>query len=202
LLNLFPTETSPQMTLTRNTIWRRTHTHKSTPAVHKNSAHQNLLHYCELEYLNKETATNLTRQQSTLNWKHYGSSRELPASKVLWSDWILRNPRRAGLRLYTNLGWVARVAVGRGNQSGESHEDSRPWPYSFHTVSMVMADKEDSRHTISLLYTYIHIRKNAARLQRLLPYCSLTAFRAPICLGLLEGLGKSAIDTNVEKTGP
>jgi len=80
---------------TWNRHWRRTRTHKSTPAVHKNSAHQNLLH-CELEYLNKDTAMNNTRQQSTLNWTHWGSNRELLAWKMLWSDWILRFPRRAG----------------------------------------------------------------------------------------------------------
>jgi len=104
--------------------WRRTHTHKSTPVVHKNSDHQNFLHYCELEYLKKETAMNYTRQESTLN-----SSRLEPRvagfdNVVKWLDSSVPTP-----------GWVARSAVGKGNQSGKSHEDSRLWPYSSHTAA-------------------------------------------------------------------
>ena len=67
LLNLFPSEISPQMSIW-NRRWRRTHTHKSTSTVHKNSARRNLLHYRELVYLSEETAMNYTRQKSKLNW--------------------------------------------------------------------------------------------------------------------------------------
>ena len=96
LLNLFLSETSSQMMLKQKGHWRPTYTLTSTPIVYENSAHQNLLHYWELQYFNKETATKYTRQKSTLSRTHWGLSRELPASKMLWSDWILRFPRRTG----------------------------------------------------------------------------------------------------------
>jgi len=136
-----------------NRHWWRTHTHKSTPAVHKNSAHQNILRFCELEYLNKETAMNYTRQMSTLNWTHWGSSREVPALTVLWSDWILRFPRRAG---------SPEPRWGGATNQAKVTRDSRLLPYSSHTAATLTAVTEDSRHTM---------RKIAARLQRLLPYC-------------------------------
>jgi len=120
LLNLFLSETSPQMMSTRNRHWRRTLTH---PQVHSrctitiNSAHQNLLHYCELEYLDSVTAMNYAQQNSALNWTHWGSSWDLPAPIMLWSDWILRFPCRAGS---PELRWGGTT----GNQPGESHEES------------------------------------------------------------------------------
>jgi len=116
LLNLFLSETSPQMMPTWNRHWQRTHTQVLSRTAHKfTSSKPPPLLWAWILELRRQRWTTLDRSQ------HYTEHNEARAERCR-----LRKCCGATGSFDYNAGLshrVARAAVERGNQSGESHED-------------------------------------------------------------------------------